>query len=254
MTPVAPGVAAYPVTTAGGSGAQRGRTEAVAESTYTVAVTELKPTRNAIHGIYSIEDEARLPGLADAIVRDMNMAMAETIDKAIFKGDAGANENGADITGLEGASITEFELTQANKVKADKTLEEFVGFVDGRYASSLADVRIVAAEGANKLWYSTIHNSAADNETIAQFLMASGLSWGVRGGIETNTADGDIGAFVGLSRGLEGAARACVWEAGQLIRDMYTSATKGEVQLTLNYLWNFKVVRSANFKRLAFAA
>ena len=50
---VAPGVAAYPITTAGGAGVQRARTQAVAESTYTISVTELKPTRHAVHGIYS---------------------------------------------------------------------------------------------------------------------------------------------------------------------------------------------------------
>ena len=47
------GIAAYPITTAGGSGAQRARTQEVAESTYTVAVTELKPTRHAVYGVYS---------------------------------------------------------------------------------------------------------------------------------------------------------------------------------------------------------
>ena len=252
FTPVAPGVASYPVVTAGGSGQQRGRTQDADERAYTFAVTELTPSRNAIHAIYSVEDDSRVPGLADAIVRDMNAGMAETIDKAIFKGDTGANENSADITGLETASIHEFTLTQANKVKADKTLEEFVGLIDGRYASSLQDVRVVAAEGANKLWYSTIHNSAAENQTIAQFLMASGLSWSVRGGIEVNSANGDFGAFVGLGRGIEGAARACVWEGAQLIRDPYGKAKSGEVMLTLNYLWNFAIPRVANFKRLKF--
>ena len=40
---VAPGVAAFPYTSAGGSPGQRGREQAAAESTYTVAVMELKP-------------------------------------------------------------------------------------------------------------------------------------------------------------------------------------------------------------------
>ena len=140
FTPVAPGVASYPVMSAGGEPIQRGRTQAVTESTYTVAVTELKPSRAAVHGIYSIEDNARLPGLADAIMRDMARAMTERIDKKIFTGDSGANENDADITGLTTAGIHEATLTQANKVKADKTLEEFVSYVDGAHAMGLGDV------------------------------------------------------------------------------------------------------------------
>ena len=37
----------------------------------------------------------------------MRMAMTEGIDRAVFNGDGGANENTADITGLKTASITE---------------------------------------------------------------------------------------------------------------------------------------------------
>ena len=250
--PVSPGVSALPVTTAGGSPAQRGRTEAAAESTYTVAVTEIKPARRAVHGIYSIEDDMRLPGLADAIERDMRMAMVESVDLAVFKGDSGANENSADILGMQTAGIVEAELTQGNKVKADEVLKFFLAYVDGQYAASLSDVRIVTSVGANTLWYGSIHNAAADNQTIAQFMMASGLSWTARGGIDTNTANGDFGAYVGLGRGIEGAGIAAVWEQGQLIRDPYSAANKGEVQLTLNYLWQLAFPRSDNFKRLKF--
>ena len=250
---VAPGVASFPITTAGGSGAQRGRTEAVAASTYTVTVSDLKPTRQAVHGVYSIEDEARLPGLADAISRDMRLGLSESVDKAIFVGDAGANEDVADITGLTTVQgIGEKTLTQANKLKADLTLQAFAGWVDGVLATSLEGLRIVTTVGANVLWQSTIHNSVTANQTIAQFLRESGLSWVTRGSIESATANGDFGAFVGLPNGIEGSARAAIWDAGQLIRDNFTGAKSGEVQLTLNYLWAFAVLRTNNFKRLKF--
>ena len=254
FTPVAPGVAAYPITTAGGTPVQRGREEAVSESTYTVAITEMKPARAAVHGKYSIEDEARLPGLADAIIRDMRAAMVERIDRSIFIGDAGANENTADIVGLQTAGIGEATLTQANKIKADKTLELFLDYVDGIYAAAMGDVRIVATVGSNKLWGSKIHNAASSNETIAQFLRSSGAAWTVRGGVEAATAAGDFGAFVGLSRGNLGAARAAVWESGQMIRDPYSGKNKGEIELTFNYLWQFAIPRPANYKRVKYVS
>ena len=250
---VPPGVTAHPVLTAGGSGEQRGRTQAAGESTYSFTVSELKPTRNAVHGIYSIEDHARVPGLSDAILRDMREGIVEKVDRTIFRGDATANEDIADIAGLETLTIGE-EITQTNKVKADKTLEAFLSFVDGIYATSLGDLSVVAAEGANTLWYSTIHNSAADNETVARFLMAAGLSWMVRGHIESNTANGDFGAFVGLARGMAGSGVAPVWNRGELVRDPYSSANKGEVKLTVNWLWNFGLPRTANFKRIKFVS
>ena len=80
------------------------------------------------------------------------------------------------------------------------------------------------------------------------------MTWQTRGGIETNTANGNFGAFVGLNRGMDGSAIAAVWNAGQLIRDPYSSATSGQVQLTLNYLWNLAFPRPANFKRLKFVS
>ena len=251
--PVSPGVAAFPVTTAGGAPQQRGRTQAAAERTYTVNVTEIKPARRAVHGIYSIEDDARLPGLGAAIQRDMQMAMTESVDLAVFKGDAGANEDTADIVGMQTAAITEATLTQANSKKADETLKFFLEYVDGQYAASLSDVRIVTSVGTNVLWYGSIHNATTDNQSIAQFLMASGLTWTARGGIDTATTNGKFGAYVGLARGVEGAGIAAVWEQGQLVRDIYGDhATKGEVGLTLNYLWSLGFPRTDSFKRLKF--
>ena len=248
------GVAAFPITTAGGNPAQRGRTQAAAEEAYTFDVSELKPTRNAVHAIYSIEDNARVPGLADSILRDMRAAIVEKVDRTIFRGDTTANEDTADIAGLETLTITERTITQTNKVKGPETLQAFLHFVDGIYATSMADLSVVAAQGANSLWYSTIHNSAADNQTVAKFLMDAGLSWMVRGNIESNTSNGDFGAFVGLARGMAGAGVAPVWNRGELIRDPYSNANKGEVKLTVQWLWNFGLVRTANFARIKFVA
>ena len=251
---VSPGVASYPVTTAGASAAQRGRTEAAADGAWTVGVTELKPTRNAVRAVFSEEDAMRLPTLEQALRRDLNMALVEGVDRVVFVGDTGANENSADIAGLTTLGITEKTLTQANKVKGDKTLETFTDFVDGKHAAGLGDLNVVATVGAYRLWASTIHNSATDNQTIAQFLMAAGLSYGVRGDVETATSNGKFGAFIGLTRGIAGAGVAAVWNSGMLIRDPYSNAAKGEVALTLSYFWNFGLPRTSNFARLKFVS
>ena len=246
------GTATFPFTSAGGSPGQRGRTQAAAESTYTVGVKELKPARRAVHGIYSIEDEARLPGMADAIARDMGAAMVDSVDLAILNGDSGANETAANIVGLKTAGISETTITQSKKVKADEVLMDFLGFVDGKYAGSMADLRIVASVGSNINWSARIHASTVSNQTIASFLRENGLSWITRHGIDTQTNNGDFGAYIGLSRGIEGAATAAVWEAAQLIRDPFSGADKGEVQLTLNFLWQLGISRTANFKRIKY--
>ena len=253
MPVVAPGVSAYPVLGSNASPAQRGRTQASVDATISATVTEIKPTRSAVSATYSVEDNARLPGFAEAIGRDLSAAMTEKIDRTIFVGDSGANENTADITGFTTLTgISELTLTQANKIKADEVLKELAGLIDGKHAASLADVKLVATVGSNQLWLGTIHNSAASNQTIAEFLRSNGVEWTTRGDIEQNSANNDFGAFVGLQRGIANTAVAPVWMGASLTNDPYSGAKKGEVTLTLSYLWGFKVPRVANYRRLKY--
>lgn len=248
------GVASFPVTTGGGSSVQRGRTQAVTDSTFTFTASELKPTRNAISVTYSIEDSARVPGLADAIMRDMRSALTESVDKAIFVGDSGANENTADITGFQTASIGETTLTQANKVKGDQVLTAFGNVVDGTNAHSVEELQAVVSIPAYQLWLKTIHNSDAENQTIKQFLAASGVDVGyTRGGLASATTNNTFGAYIGLGD-TAGAAVAPVWMGAEMITDRYTGAKKGEVTLTLNYLWNFGIPRTTKFHRIKFVS
>ena len=254
MESVPAGSASFPVTTAGASAAQRGKDQAAADTAWTVGVTELAPKRNAATLKFSIEDTARIPGLESALTRDLRMALTEGVDRAIFIGDSGATPNAGDIVGLQGAGITETTLSQASKVKGPETLEAFTGMVDGIHANTVADLNIVAAVGAYRLWENTIINvtTATNNQTLAAFLRLAGLSWAARGSIEDATANGDFAAFVGRRVGIDGAGVAALWSAGELIRDPYTDAAKGTVHLTLCWLWDFGLPRTENFQRLKF--
>ena len=101
-------------------------------------VTEIKPTRNAVHAVYSIEDDARLPGLADAIRRDLAMAMTEKIDRTIFLGDSTARmKTQPTLSASRARPSTESTLTQAAKIKAGDWLGFFAGLIDGQYAASV---------------------------------------------------------------------------------------------------------------------
>ena len=230
FAPVAPGVSTHPVTTGGASGSQRARAESKGTVATTVSVIEARPKRNAIRTIFSIEDAQRMPGLESALTRDIRASLMDSVDKAVFSGDAGASGSDADIIGLQsGTDVVERSITQANKVKGSETLTAFAGLIDGKHASSVEDLRVVSSVGANTLWMTRVINSSIDNQTLAQFLRASGLSWMVRADIDTNTANGDFGAYMGRGRGIEGAGVAAVWGAGELIRDPYTEADSGEI-------------------------
>ena len=229
--PVASGVHTIPTFSAAPSGVQRARSEAVAEGTFTLAVSEMTPKRSAVYGIYSVEDESRLGGMSDSMVRAMSGGIASAVDLAIFKGDSGATGTDADIAGFQTAlaAAREVTITQDNKILAAGTLAAFAGMVDGRYANAMGDLRAVLSVGANTLWASTVPNAANGNQrTIAAILRENGLAWTTRDGIDTASANGDFGAYIGKAQGIEGAAVATVWNQGRLVRDEFTGKAKGE--------------------------
>ena len=254
MESVAAGTAAYPATTGGGTPSQKGREEASAAGAWTIGVTTFDPTRMSLHYEFNIEDAARLSGLEEALRRDMRSAMTERMDRIIFNGDSGANEDSADIAGFFTSAAAESTLTQANKLKADMALQALLAFVDGQHAEALSDLRIVTSVGTNVLWEGTIHAAAVDNQTVAQFLRQAGVSWRTRGGIDANTAAGDFGAAIGLGRGLAGAGVVPVWESANMVRDPYSGASSGKISITMHALWNWGLVRAANFKRIKYVA
>ena len=253
MESVPVGSASYPVTTAGASTAQRQRsTDAAADAVWTIGVTELKPKRNAVRLLFSIEDAARIPGLESALTRDLRMALTEGVDAAVFFGDTTATGTDADITGLNTATgVDEEELTQADKLLWPATVAAFVDMVDGLHAATPADLRVVSSVGASRLWHSTTANTNR-NESVAQIMMGNGINFMAREGITETTTNDQFAAFIGRNRGIDGAGVAGVWEAGELIRDPYSGAAKGEVALTLCYLWDFGLPRASNFTRLKF--
>ena len=253
---VAPGVAALPTFTAGADAAQRGRAQSKAASTFTLSVTEHKPTRMTSVGTYSIEDAMRVPGLVAAIRRDMLGAVATQMDKAIFEGDDSSDEDPADIAGfntlLTGAQAK--TLTQVNKVKAELVLGLMDDFVDGVYAYDVADLRIVTAVPTYLLWGTTIQNSTVSNETVAQFLRAAGATWTVKNGLGGTTGANALGFIAGLPIGIEGAAVASVWQEAQFLIDEHTDSGTGEIDLILNTLWAFSIPRTANFAKMSYVA
>ena len=254
MESVPVGKSSHPVTTMGAIAAQRGKSEVAGDAAWTLSVIEMTPKRNAVRLLFNIEDAARIPGLESALTRDLRMALVEGIDRAIFLGDNGATPNAADIVGLTTATgLVEKEISQTNKVKGSNVLQAFAELIEGKAAMMPSDLKAVFAVGANTLWSHQLANTGASvDTTIAEFLRRFGLDWMTRGDIEDTTADTEFAAFVGLGRGLDGAGVSAVWEAGELIRDPYSGAAKGEVALTLCYLWDFKLPRASNFARVTF--
>ena len=251
MRSVPPGQAAYPVTTAGATAAQRGREEAASDASWTVGVTNLLPARASVRAIFTEEDSMRLPGLEEGLRRDLSAALTEGVDRSIFLGDSGADENRADVTGLVTAkNIVEVELKQAEVSKIANVRGAFAGMIDGIHASMVDDLKVVLAVGANTLWMSTSAATNDGNSILGVLKAMDGLRCMTRGEIETETAAGDWLGFVGRARGIEGAGVAAVWDSGLFIRDPYSSASSAQVSLSLHYFWQLGFPRPTNFVRI----
>ena len=203
------GMTSYPVTTAGAAPVQRGKTQQIADAPWTVGVETMHPTRHGARAVFNVEDAARVPGLEDALQRDLRMALVESMDTAIIKGDGSADDNTEDITGLQTATgVAETTITQTLKVKIANVLGFFAGLVDGKNATSFADLGVVASVGSNTLWWSTLAASGNNADRLmADSMMSSGINWMARAGIATATLNGDFGAYIGLRR--EHRRRGC---------------------------------------------
>ena len=111
MESVPAGSASYPVTTAGASAAQRQRsTDAAADAAWDISVVELKPKRNAVRLLFSIEDAARIPGLESALNESFGNMFRGWVREAGLSGLAAHGLRKAGARRLAEAGATEFEV------------------------------------------------------------------------------------------------------------------------------------------------
>ena len=255
---VTSGTASYPVTrTFPTSGAQRGREQAASVSVWTTENIDIDNSRSTVHVELNSEDQIRNPMLRSASERHLRKAIAQGIDKAIFLGDTGANEDSADITGLDAAvDIVEKTITQTNKLLPNKTLETFTSLLDGVHAETLSDLGVVTSVPANLLWHDTILSVASETasvfRTMRKHLMDEGLMWSTRADLADGTGNGKWLGFAGRKTDLQSSYACPVWNSGQLVVDPYTSAKSAKLLLTLHYFWNFKLIRASSFARIKF--
>ena len=251
------GLKSYPITKTGPSGAQRGRKEDVDIGAWTIGVTELKPTRNAVHAVFSREDDLRNPGLQDALTRDLRSALMGRGRPGRVRGRRRSERrrSGYRRAGHCDGTWLKKRSHRRKRSAGSDVLTAFAALIDGKHATMGSDLRTVLSVGAQRLWMSTLANTGnAVDTTISEFLARAGIAFSARGGIDNATTAGKFGAFVGRSRGIEGAGIAAYWSDAMLIVDPYSSARAGEIELVLNTFWNFGLTRPSNFARLKFVA
>ena len=208
------------------------------ETTGAVTLSTLEPKR--LNGSFAVrqKDLATFPMIEDALRADLGAAVQNAIDIDLLKRtDAGLLDFGTDPT------------APANATTAAEFLVDLYSGVDGVYAGSIGDVRVLYGPEtyafAGGLVIATGHP-----ETVID--KVSRISGGV---LVTDNA----GAYTGnRQEGLviKGVGhRNCVgalWNGVQIIRDEVTRAREGEVRLHVIGMWDFAVVQTAGYVRKSY--
>lgn len=204
----------------------------------------MSPNRITARYLFEIEDVGRIPQLESRLRQDLSMSMSAQLDNAIFNGD----DQLTTPQGLKAlVGVQNQELSGYTAAKFGDVFDEAKVLLDGDYAAMFSDCRLVWAAAAFR-----DKGLLAYSDTIPTRLYEHLRSLGLGQTTTTHIAGdavavNDPWAFGSRGRGRDGAAVAAIWPSMQLIRDPYTQAAKGQVALTAIQLWDFALIRAANF-------
>ena len=209
-----------------------------AETTGAVTLSTLEPKR--LNGSFAVKqtDLATFPMIEDALRADLGDAVQNAMDVDLLtRATAGLLAFGSAPSAPSAATPAATFLT------------DLYGGVDGVYAGSVGDVRVLY--GPETYAYAGGLVIAANHpETVID--KVSRIAGGV---LVTDNA----GAYSGNRQEavvIKGAARRnCVgalWAGVQIIRDEVTRARQGEVRMHVIGMWDFAVVRTAGYTRKSY--
>ena len=234
------GVAAFPVL--GTNPGVRGPYTDSTEATQTDAVfsaNSLAPERLQASYAYRASDAARFAGLDASLRLALNGGLTEALDKQAISGTDGLLTG----TNLPNANVT--ALTSWLQY-LDRML---FGRVDGRYARSPADVRILVGSAVFS-HLSTLYRANETDETGAERLAAR--SGGLMVSAHTPALASKRQNVLMRLGSAPGAAVQPLWEGITILSDPYSRSAQGEVVVTAVLLSNFQITRAAQwFKQQA---
>ena len=246
------GQTSLPVVSSGATAETVGKGAVKDAEVFGLSVTELKPQRLSARYQFSLEDAARLGRgtYEDALRSDLQMTLSSQSDDEIINGKPADNsliKGLLDETPLLLDGKTDAALSAATSGK--EFVDGILSAVDGRYAAEPSDLKFIAEP---KL-YATLPTlalvySGTEAVPVSSVLADSKVMAKAAGHIgEISGQAGESYVVISRAIGLPGAAVHAVWDALQVIRDPYSDAANGRVNITVCMLHDFKVVRPANY-------
>ena len=233
-SPVVPvGDATFPVLTSDPAAGVPAENAAQAETTGAFTADVLTPGRIQASFFWSREDAQRMAGMGDALRDALQGGIADKLDSEIMQGSNGL---------LAGT------ILDNHNVNTLSDFDDFVrtlGFarVDGRYASSTTDLRVVMGTEAYAKAGNVYRNTSVDRTALDRLMEVTG---GVRVSAHVPASSGNKqNSLVRL--GTRQDYVAPVWGQVVLIPDEVTKAANGQIVLTAVLLHATKLLRSGGF-------
>ena len=236
MPTVAVGEAVYPVLTKNAEVKTPAENINADETTGSFSAEVLSPARLQAAFWYSREDRARFAGMDAALRMNLSDALSDGLDRQILVGTKGLL-TGTNLDNNNVSAVTSYALYRSQLA---------YGRVDGTYASSVGDVRVLVGSETYGHASGVFRSNNAGDRAALEDLMA------VTGGVRVSAHVPDVtnnkqNAIVRL--GMRRDMVAPVWEGVTLIFDEVTKAAGGQIVLTAVMLYAVQILRADGFRK-----
>ena len=195
----------------------------------------LSPSRLQAAFFYSREDRARFQGMDEALRMNLSDALSDALDKEILAGTNGL---------LTGTNLANNNVNAATDFGAYKSELAF-SRVDGKYAMSTMDLRIVVGSGTYA-HAATVYRANNADDSALDVLMARTSGVKVSSHVPAVSASKQNAVIrLGMRRDMV----APVWEGITLISDEVTKAANGQIVITAVMLYAAKILRADGFHK-----
>ena len=237
MPTVPTGEQVFPVLTSELSVEALAENAAGTETTGAFSADVLSPSRLQASFFYSREDRARFAMMDESLRQNLSDGLADGLDKQII---AGANGllTGTNLPDNDASGVTDFGGYIDGLA---------YGRIDGRYAGGAADLRVVVGAGTYAHMGKVYRNTSVDRSALDRVMEVTG---GVRVSAHVPAVDKDNKQNAVVRRGMRTADMlAAIWEGVEIIPDVVTKATTGQIVITAVMLHAVKILRTAGFHK-----
>ena len=241
---VAVGDADYPVLSTGVSPEMKVAGAAKDAEEATFVVSTIQPTRLTARYLLRIEDLSRFAFMEESLRRDLRDSLANAMDFQVLQG-SGTAPQVAGFVGTTPALTAPSDPGATDALTFAGVIRAGLSVVDGKYAHNLGESRLLVSPNAYVTAGTTFQAAATSDVSSADYMVAR--SGGFRASANLPATASHISKAVAFATGGVGSAVAPVWEGVQLIRDMYSGASSGQVSITAIALWGFKVLRTGPY-------